>query len=461
MKFKFSHSRLSLSLALVLGLSSTFSVQAAQKQNPHKQMTYPVWADYTDSWDRDDASSITLNSDNELPLLEEQPVEIISDEVWIWDSWPLTNLQTRTVNYKGYKLLFSLTADRDLDFVQRHWTAEIGFSISRDGKSWEYQGDVFPEHIDPPGLREWAGSAILVDDRVYFYYTASGSEGAAHDEPEYFTQKLAVVSARISADSSGISFSDWSDHKVIAEADGEMYQTLEQSEAGPIIYGFRDPWVFENPQDGEIYMLFEGNSPGETVACGTSGTGNGNGNGNGSGNGPYRSANADNSASQSVPVSPQAKYYNGNIGLAASKQGSMTDFELLPPIMHANCTNQQLERPHATFKGNLVYLWTISHKFTFAPNLQDTGVDGLYGFVGPSIRSDYIPLNGSGLVLANPPENNTQAYSWYVMPGGFVESFLDNINGEYAGTLAPTVKIVDKKQTETSIANIKKDASVH
>lgn len=449
MGFRKKRLNMSTTLAILIGVGGGASALAAPPQNPHQQMSYPIWGEYTDAWTRQDAASISLTEDNTLPLLDEIPVEIITDEVWIWDSWPLTDLSTRTVNYKGYKLLFSLTADRDLDFVARHWTAEIGYSVSRDGKSWDYQGDVFPEHVNPLGLREWAGSAVLVGDRVYFYYTASGSEGAEDDEPEYFTQKLAVSSARISADSNGVSFSDWSEHKILAEADGEYYQTLEQSLVGPIIYGFRDPFVFRNPQDGEIYMLFEGNTPGEELDCGATGEGN-------AGpvdDGAYGRKRANSAIVNAIPVSPQAKYYNGNIGLAVS-EGSMTEFELLPPILHANCMNQQLERPHVTFRGGLVYLWTISHKFTFAPNLQDAGVDGLFGFVGPSLRSDYIPLNGSGLVLANPPENNTQHYSWYVMPGGFVEAFIDNVEGVFAGTLSPTVKINVKQQTKTSIVNI-------
>lgn len=445
---------LTCSTTLAIGLGLIGAAHAAPSDNPRKQMSYPAWGDYTDAWTRDDAAKIALTEDNTLPLLEEMPVDIVTDEVWIWDTWPMTNLDSRTVNYKGYKVIFSLTADRNLDFPQRHWTAEIGYSISRDGKSWDYQGDVFPEEVDTPGLREWAGSTILVGNKVYFYYTASGSEGAGPNDAEYFTQKLVVASATISADSNGISFSDWSEHEIIAEADGEMYQTLEQSKAGPIIYGFRDPWVFKNPQDGQVYMLFEGNSPGEEVACGTT-----DGVTTPVNPGPY-GANPAATNNGDLPVSPQAKYYNGNIGLAVANEDSMTEFELLPPILHANCTNQQLERPHATFSGGLVYLWTISHKFTFSPALQDAGVDGLYGFVGPSIRSDYIPLNGSGLVLANPPENNEQAYSWYMMPGGFVEAFLDNVQGEFAGTLTPTVKMVTKQQTKTSFVHTFDDAFI-
>jgi levansucrase len=87
------------------------------------------------------------------------------------------------------------------------------------------------------------------------------------------------------------------------------------------------------------------------------------------------------------------------------------------------------------------------------------GPDGVYGFVGNDIRSDFLPLNGgSGLVLGNPtdfdapvgapyaqdPNQNArafQSYSHYVMPGGLVESFIDAIGPRRGGTLAPTVKI--------------------
>ena len=151
---------LTCSTALAIGIGMLGSANAAPSENPRKQMSYPAWGDYTDAWTRDDAAKIELTEDNTLPLLEEMPVDIVTDEVWIWDTWPMTNLDSRTVNYKGYKVIFSLTADRDLDFPQRHWTAEIGYSISRDGKSWEYQGDVFPEDVEVR-LSSWVTRSIF------------------------------------------------------------------------------------------------------------------------------------------------------------------------------------------------------------------------------------------------------------------------------------------------------------
>lgn len=120
---------------------------------------------------------------------------------------------------------------------------------------------------------------------------------------------------------------------------------------------------------------------------------------------------------------------------------------------------------HYVFDDGRWYLLTISHEFTFAPGLE--GPDALYGFVGDSMYGDYEPLNGSGLVIANPEEAPFQAYSWLAMPQGddlLVESFEnfrgldDTSQGEigldevghlpaeeqkelFGGTLAPSLRV--------------------
>ena len=151
----------------------------------------------------------------------------------------------------------------------------------------------------------------------------------------------------------------------------------------------------------------------------------------------------------------------GNIGLAKATNDDLTEWEFLPPILSANCVTDQTERPQFIFKDGKAYLFTISHRSTFAEGLD--GPEGVYGFVGDGIRSDFQPLNsGSGLALGNPtnlnfaggqpfaPDYNQhpghfQAYSHYVMPGGLVQSFIDTIGTHddfvRGGTLAPTVKM--------------------
>ena len=138
----------------------------------------------------------------------------------------------------------------------------------------------------------------------------------------------------------------------------------------------------------------------------------------------------------------------------------LTKWSFLPPILSANCVNDQTERPQIFIQNeggkNKYYLFTISHQFTYAAGMR--GPDGVYGFVGDGVRSDYQPMNNSGLALGSPTDLNLpaespeaptpnqngrqfQAYSHYVQPGGLVQSFIDNVNGVRGGSLSPTVKI--------------------
>jgi levansucrase len=402
--------RLLVALAvLVLGLP----VAGAQAQ------TYAPEDEFTAVWSRAQALKVMRDPTNTKPRIPPD-FPVMSDDVWVWDTWPLTNLNTRPVRYKGWHVIFSLTAPRTVPFGDRHWWARIGYFYSRDGSSWRYGGHLFPRR-SPFGSREWAGSAVIVGNQVNAFYTASGGDGNEPGERANPLQRLAHASGRIHADDDGVWFTGFRNHRIIAEPEGRMYQTLEQSQAGPIIYAFRDPFVFRDPADGQVYLLFEGNSGGEagTHTCGPRELG------------PVPPGHQ---------VPPESRFYTGNIGLAEARGANLRRWRLLPPLLSANCVNQQTERPHLVIEDGQYYLFTISHTFTFAPGL--TGPDGLYGFIGPSLRSDYDPLNASGLVLGNPADAPVQQYSEYVMPNWLVESFIDTLPGEiFGGTLAPTLEI--------------------
>ncbi|MET9846020.1 glycoside hydrolase family 68 protein [Streptomyces ossamyceticus] len=410
-----------MAIALLGGVATPASAdRPASPQTGTRQ--YSADDDYFAVWSRADALKLRQDKTNTAPRVSPD-FPVMTDKVWVWDTWPLTKLTTRTATYKGWHVIFSLTAPRSVPFGDRHWYAKIGYFYSRDAKSWKYGGDLFQPGTSF-GSREWAGSAALVGDKVYSFYTASGRDNGGVD-PNDALQRLAQATGKIHADKNRVWFSGFKDHRIIAEADGKLYQTLEQSQAGPIIYAFRDPFVFRDPRDRKIHLLFEGNTGG--VA------------------GTYRCTKRDIGdvpAGHEVPE--DAKYYTGNIGLATADSGSMRNWRLQPPLLSANCVNQQTERPHLVIRNGKYYLFTISHKFTFAPGLS--GWDGLYGFVGPSLRSDYKPLNGSALVLGNPEDAPTQQYSHYVMPNGLVESFIDTVptadgGTRFGGTLARTLVV--------------------
>jgi levansucrase len=412
-----------LVIALLAAVASpgraTTSPGQGTSTSPGDGRTYSPRADFTAVWTRAQALKVKPDPTNTKPRIPND-FPVMNRDVWVWDTWPLTNLGTKPVSYKGWHVIFSLTAPRTVPFGDRHWYARIGFFFSRDGKSWQYGGRLFPEGTSF-GSREWAGSTIITGDEVHAFYTASGRDNPPRVDPTDPLQRLATASGEIHADASGVWFTGFRDHKIILEPDGRLYQTLAQSQSGPIIYAFRDSFVFRDPADDEVYMLFEGNSGGRagTHTCGPRELG------------PVPPGHT-------VPA--DARFYTGNIGLARSLGADLRRWELLPPLLSANCVNQQTERPHLVIERGAYYLFTISHTFTFAPGL--TGPDGLYGFVGKSLRSDYRPLNASALVLGNPADAPVQQYSEYVMPNWLVESFIDTLPGEiFGGTLAPTLRI--------------------
>jgi levansucrase len=398
----------------------------AQQYEPEDHVTIP--------WTRAQALKVQLDPTNTKPAIPAD-FPVMTEEVWVWDTWPLTNLGTKPVSYKGWNVIFSLVAPRTLGFNDRHEVATIGYFFSRDAKSWEYGGTIFPRGT-ARGARQWAGSAVITGSEVNMFYTASGdNENPPVPDPNWqqnANQRLAHASATIHADENGVWFGgqNFRNSRIVAEADGRLYQTNAQSQGGPTLMAFRDPFVFRDPADDQIYMLFEGNTGGpiDSHSCGPRELG------------PVPPGHE---IPAPEPGKTEARTYLGNIGLARATSANLRNWELLPPLVSANCVNAQTERPHMVIQDGDYYLFTISHTFTYAPGL--TGPDGVYGWLGESLRSNYQPLNGSALVLGNPADQPFQAYSEYVMPNWLVESFIDRIptpQGEVSGgTLAPTLRL--------------------
>ena len=348
---------------------------------------------------------------------------IASEDWFIWDTWPLMDEANRPVKYNGWNVIFSLVAPRDKttpniteDFNNRHGKARIGVWVSRDALSWKFAGLLF-EGSDSLGDQEWAGCCVLNEDNnISVYYTAKYSEDSVPTK----------VTGKIHSDSFGVWFSDFRDFVELFHADGVWYQTYKQNN----YFGFRDPFFFRDPKDGQAYLLFEGNMGGDR--------------------GSHVITNAEKGKGNEHEVVPNgARYQTANIGIARAIDENCDQFELLPPLLTAVGVNDQTERPHVVFQDGKVYLFTISHAFTYAEGLK--GPDGVYGFVADSLFGPYKPLNKSGLVLGNPSQGPYQSYSHYVMPNGMVEAFIDSIawthgghpKGDYrvGGTWAPSVQI--------------------
>lgn len=385
---------------------------------------------FTAIWSRQQAETVTLTKENTAPKIDTN-FELVAPDQWVWDTWPLQNRDGSLALIKGYRVAFALVAPRTLGWGERHTHASIGMFFSKNGKDWTYAG--IPYNKDKAlGHMQWAGTAMLDENgTVNLFYTATTDKnangGKEWDENGWVLraeQRIAKTTFDISADKNGVHLFNEGEHKIILEADGNYYETIDQFK-GNIITAFRDPFFFQDPNTGKEYIIFEGQA---------------------GGNYSLKPENIGDEEYRKTHTAPAgAELYNGNIGIAEVLDRDITKLKLLPPLIESVGTNHQLERPHVVVKGDEYYLFTISHTFTYATGL--TGPDGVYGFYGKGgIRADYKPMNGSGLVIANPADNPYQAYSWLVLPNEQVISFINepkDENGQvkFGGTFAPTLKL--------------------
>ena len=468
----------SAALAAPAAPTAVPDLQDGPEPTTHTQEAYAPEDDFTAKWTRADARQLqrlsdptTPSRDNSMPASLTMPEvpqdfpDMSNEQVWVWDSWPLTDEDGNQYSVNGQEIIFSLVADRSLGFDDRHVFAKIGYFFRSAGVpaderpengGWTYGGLVFDEGVtgeifDDKSFShqtQWSGSARvfkggeikLFFTDVAFYRNADGTERKPYDP------RLALSVGKVHANKNGVQLTGFDEVTDLLQADGVYYQTGEQNP----FFNFRDPFTFEDPaHPGETYMVFEGNSAMERESAQCT-------------EGDLGYQPGDPFAESVDEVNASAATLNiGNIGLAKATNDDLTEWEFLPPILSANCVTDQTERPQFIFKDGKAYLFTISHRSTFAEGLD--GPEGVYGFVGDGIRSDFQPLNsGSGLALGNPtnlnfaggqpfaPDYNQhpghfQAYSHYVMPGGLVQSFIDTIGTHddfvRGGTLAPTVKM--------------------
>ncbi|RIQ18950.1 glycoside hydrolase family 68 protein [Jiangella rhizosphaerae] len=323
----------------------------------------------------------------------------------VWDMWPVQEDDGSTAVVDGAELWMALAAPAGGHPEGRHDRARLRLLTRLDGR-WTDRGDVFAPGASL-GSREWSGSAVRrADGSVSTFYTAAGLRGT---EPPTFHQRVAEARAELVSDADGIRLTGDTEHREVLRADGPHYLPADEVDGGPgRIRAFRDPYRFRDPADGREYLL---------VAA-------------------------------SVPWRDR---FMGAIALAAA---TADGWELGPPLLVADGVNHEIERPHIVVHRSRYYLFVCTTRQAFHP--AGGAPTGLYGFVAPAIDGPYEPLNGSGLVLRNPPEQPYQAYAWLVLPTLDVHSFVDYLGpgGEdprhasaeeararFGGTFAPVLDL--------------------
>jgi levansucrase len=361
------------------------------------------------AWTREHLARLVGRAATTAPLIHASDVVRILPHHDVWDLWPVRELDGAVSLIADGELWIALSAPATGAPDARHDVTRLRLLAKRDGR-WRDMGLVFPDGASL-GSREWAGSTVHRDGSVTVFYTAAGRRG---EERRTFVQRIAQATGRLVVEGPRIELTDWSDHRESVRADGVVYVRAEEEYGEPgFIKAFRDPFFFRDPASGRDHLLFTGSL-----------------------------ASAETS-------------FNGAIGIAEALDEGWSRWSLLPPLLHADGVNNELERPHVVVREGRYYLFFSTQRRTFQPAV--TGPTGLYGFVGRSLLGPYRPINESGLVLQNPPEEPFQAYSWLVLSDLRVVSFVDfhSLRGRrpselasarearsaFGGTIAPVLQL--------------------
>lgn len=366
-------------------------------------------------WTAEHVAAITLAPMPEAPLIED--ADPLFPEYDLWDLWPLQMPDGSMAQVRNGTLWMVLSAPRHPDPNKRHDIARTRMVFHGPG-GWQDCGLLFPDDLNP-GSREWSGSACYDPSTgsVTSYFTAAGHRG---EPARSFEQRLFQATGTLDLSKDLPQVVSWNSARPLVLNDGTYYIDVAKNQGVPgSIRGFRDPYWFCDPLDGRAYILFTGSKPNGAPDC------------------------------------------NGVIGIASEADGlGQPTFELMPPIVSADGVVNEMERPHMLVRDGLYYLFWSSQQSVFAAG-GPTGPTGLYGMVGSSVTGPFEPLNGTGLVIANPAQEPRQAYCWQVLDSLEVVSFIDHwglkgsdplVNptlnrAQFGGTIAPMLKIEITRNT--------------
>lgn len=369
-----------------------------------------IVANGTSYWTAEHIASHTITDENVIPLIDNARRASPLPGHDLWDMWPIQAKDGSVLSIDDWRVWLVLCAPCVPDPDKRHHIARIRLMSSR-GDAWRDHGNILPDDLNP-GSREWAGSAIFdpASSQLTLFFTAAGYRNEV--EPS-FAQRIYAVKGQLTFLDGAASVGSWSDPVECVESDDIHYLKVGPHEGRPgFIKGFRDPAFFCDPVDGREYLLFTGT------------------------------------------LKQSMNPWNGCVGIAGRTVGTDA-WVVLPPLFSADGLNNELERPHIVYHQDQYYLFWSTQRRTFADN-GPNGPNGLYGMVSDRLSGPYRPLNGSGLVAANPEHAPYQAYSWWVTPELTVHGFVDLIDTDgddvedteewrrahFGGVPAPVFRIV-------------------
>ena len=355
------------------------------------------------AWTRAHLDRLTGSAATTAPVIR-GPLPRVLPAHDLWDMWPVQNEDGSVCVIHGRELWMGLSAPAVGHPEERHDVARIRLLATGDD-GWTDLGPVFADGASP-GSREWSGSAVRrPDGTVSVFYTAAGRRGEARPT---FVQRIVEARPKLIVNDGGVVLEGSAEHREIVRSDGRAYLIADEIEGGPGRRAFRDPGWFRDPADGREYLL---------IAASTA----------------------------------WDDRHMGAVALAGADAGG---WSLRAPLLLVDGVNREIERPHVVVHGSSYYLFFCTHRHSFEP--PGSAPTGLYGFVAPGLTGPYEPLNGSGLVIRNPPDQPDQAYAWLVSNDLRVVSFLNYRDGAgtgawpadastaraaFGGTLAPMLTL--------------------
>jgi levansucrase len=357
------------------------------------------------AWTTEQVRAIGDIRPDAAPLISSEHVIPVAADLDIWDAWPIQDADgTPAALDGGVTLWMALGAPQFPDPETRHDHARIHL-LSREAGGWKHLGPALADGFSP-GSREWSGSALLAPDRqsLMLFFTATGRRG---ETTPTFEQRLFRADATLVHTEQGYRLIDWRALQEIIKRDPAHYMASDAG-AGAVgtIKAYRDPAYFRDPKDGSHHIFF------------------------------------------AASLSGSASAFNGAVGTAIARDDALENWQIQPPLISADTLNNELERPHVIFHDGLYYLFWSTQTHVFDPD-GPLGPTGLYGMVSDRMSGGWRPLNGTGLVFANPPEAPKQAYSWLVLPDLQVTSFIDAWGSDgkddnakrFGATFAPMLRL--------------------
>lgn len=369
-------------------------------------------------WTEKMASQVKFDKNRLIPNIDFSNKNAFIDNYDIWDSWALMNNDGSVATVNGYQIWFALSKP------VTGGDTKIMYFYSNEGANWIPGGLVFENNLIK-NTEEWSGSALFDKDtqQVNLFYTVSNSTNQTN-----YNQRIALAKMDLNFEKAVPSFNTPIFHKIIAQPDGDLYQTHDAAEAMGYAkqkWAFRDPFYFKDPKTNQEYILFEGNTglltgkEQERLE-------------------EYTGGFKDYPEGYDFERSSMA---NSAIGIAKLDLAN-GGVEFLEPLWASNLVSDETERPSLIYnaKFDRYYMFTTTHGYynmNLAPGLDEN--DSLHGFSAKSsIFGEMTPINDDGIVLYSKPEkqvinnqevwNENYAYAW-----GLIQ---DNLDSEHLLTLA-------------------------